>query len=289
MRVWKLTPLFFIILSVVACSSKPVEQPATETAAPAATTALSEPTPVPAPAPAVQPVPQPPAAPKPAKTAAKPAAPAPAPKTEAKPTPEPAPVVEPVPVPVAVNTPPPTAAPAPAPPPPPKPVVIPAGTELNVILADALNSGKNKAGDEFSANLAAPVYLNGATILERGAKLQGKVFVAEGAGRVSGKATMTIGLTGVMHHGKIVPLSTQDMFTEAQSSKGKDAAVVGGGAGIGALIGAIAGGGKGAAIGAAVGGAGGTGAVLATKGKEVDFPAEFKLTFTLDKDLSVLP
>ena len=288
MRVWKLTPLFFIILSVVACSSGTAEQPATEPAAPAATTALNEPTPEPAPAPAVQPVPQPPAAPKPAKTASKPAAPAP--KIEAKPTPAPAPVAEPAPVPVAVvNTPPPAPAVAPAPPPPPKPVVIPAGTELNVVLSDPLNSGKNKAGDEFSANLAAPVYVNGATILERGAKLQGKVFVAEGAGRVSGKATMTIGLTGVMHHGKMVPISTQDMFTEAESSKGRDAAVVGGGAGIGALIGAIAGGGKGAAIGAAVGGAGGTGAVLATKGKEVDFPAEFKLTFTLDKDLSVLP
>ena len=243
MRVWKLTPLFFIILSVVACSSGTAEQPATEPAAPAATTALNEPTPEPAPAPAVQPVPQPPAAPKPAKTAAKPAASAP--KVEAKPAPAPAPVVEPAPVPVAVNTPPPAPAPVavPAPPPPPKPVVIPSGTELNIILADPLNSGKNKAGDEFSANLAAPVYVNGATILERGAKLQGKVFVAEGSGRVSGKATMTIGLTGVMHHGKMVPISTQDMFTEAESSKGRDAAVVGGGAGIGALIGAIAGGG----------------------------------------------
>jgi hypothetical protein len=160
---------------------------------------------------------------------------------------------------------------------------------LNVILTDPLNSGKNKAGDEFSANLAAPVYVNGATILERGAKVQGQVIAADGSGRVSGKATMTIALTGVMHSGKMVSLVTKDVFAEAESSTKRDAGIIGGGAGVGALIGAIAGGKKGAAVGAAVGGVGGTGAVLATKGKEVDYPAESKLTFVLDKDLSVLP
>jgi hypothetical protein len=290
MRVWKLIPLFLIILGVVACS-KPAEQPATDPATPPAETALNETSaPDPEPAPAVAPVPEPvPApAPKPVKSNPKPVA-ATTPKTEAKPAPAPAPVNEPTPVAAVKDNTPAPAPVAPAPPPPPKPVIIPAGTELNVVLADPLNSGTNKAGDDFTANLAAPVYVNGATILERGAKLQGKVFAAEGSGRVSGKATMTIGLTGVTHRGKVVPISTKDLFTEAESSKGRDAAVVGGGAGVGAIIGAIAGGKKGAAIGAAVGGAGGTGAVLATKGKEVDFPAEFKLTFTLDKDLSVLP
>jgi hypothetical protein len=168
-------------------------------------------------------------------------------------------------------------------------VVIPAGTEFHVVLSDALNSGKNKADDEFSANLAAPVYVNGATILERGAKLQGKVLAAEGSGRVSGKASMTIALTAVMHGGKMMPIATKDLTAEAEGSKGRDAGMIGGGAGVGALIGAIAGGKKGAAVGAAVGGGGGTAAVLATKGKEVDFPTESKLTFTLDKELSVLP
>ena len=68
---------------------------------------------------------------------------------------------------------------------------------------------------------------------------------------------------------------------------GRDAKVIGGTAGVGAIIGAITGGGKGAATGAAVGGAAGTGAVLVTKGKEVDYPAESRLTFTLDRELTV--
>jgi hypothetical protein len=167
--------------------------------------------------------------------------------------------------------------------------VIPAGTELNIILSDELNSGKNKPGDEFTGNLAAPVYVNGAAILERGARIQGTVVDAKGSGRVSGKATMTLALTGIMHNGKMVPISTGNLAAEAESSTGRDAGIIGGGAGVGAVIGAIAGGKKGAATGAAIGGAAGTGTVLATKGKEVEYPAESKLTFSLDRELSITP
>jgi hypothetical protein len=283
MRIWKLIPLLLIVL-LVACSPKPSEESTTDAATPPTeTTASNVPsTPEPAPAPEAAPVPAVPAPSKPAKTNTKPASASP--KVDAAPAP-------PVPAPaVAKNdTPAPAPAPAPAPPPKPQPVVIPTGTELNVILTDPLNSGKNQVGDEFSANLAAPVYVKGATILERGTQVQGKVIAVDGSGRVSGKATMTIALTGVMHKGKMVSLVTKDVSAEAESSTKRDAGIIGGGAGVGAIIGAIAGGKKGAAVGAAVGGAGGTGAVLVTKGKEVDYPAESKLTFTLDKDLSVLP
>ena len=53
------------------------------------------------------------------------------------------------------------------------------------------------------------------------------------------------------------------------------------------VIGGIAGGGKGAAIGAAVGGGAGTAGVLLTKGKEVEFPAETKFEFELQKDVTL--
>ena len=39
--------------------------------------------------------------------------------------------------------------------------------------------------------------------------------------------------------------------------------------------------------GAIIGGAAGTGTVLATKGKEVEFDSESKLKFTLDQDASI--
>jgi hypothetical protein len=165
----------------------------------------------------------------------------------------------------------------------PKSVTIPAGTTLSIVLSGPLDSGKNKAGDTFMGNLSEPVTVNGKTVLDRGTNVEGTVVAAEGSGRVSGKASMSLALTSVTVKGKDVSISTQVNAAEAEGTKGRDAAIIGGGAGVGAAIGAIAGGKKGAAIGAAVGGAGGTGTVLATKGKEVKYDAESKLDFTLDK------
>ena len=165
----------------------------------------------------------------------------------------------------------------------PRVVEAPAGTELEVVLVDALNSGRNKAGDAFTANLAAPLVVDGTTILNKGEKLQGRVVDAEGSGRVKGRGNMRLVLTGVVRDDKVIPIVTKTRYFEAESTKGRDAAAIGGAAGVGAAIGAIAGGKKGAGTGAAVGGAAGTGAVLATKGKEVEFRSESKLKFTLEK------
>jgi hypothetical protein len=156
-----------------------------------------------------------------------------------------------------------------------------------VVLSTSLDSGKNKAGDKFTGNLSQDVVVEGKTILAKGTPVEGTVVSAEGAGKVKGTGKMSLTLTGATVSGKAVPLTTKALSAEAETSKGKDAAIIGGGAGVGAAIGAIAGGKKGAALGAAVGGAGGTGAVLATKGKDVEYPAESKLDFTLDQDVTI--
>jgi hypothetical protein len=106
-------------------------------------------------------------------------------------------------------------------------------------------------------------------------------------GRVRGRATITVELTGLHAGNQVVPISTDSFVKEAAATKKKDAAKVGIGAGIGAAIGAIAGGGKGAAIGAAAGGGAGTAAVLATRGDPAEIPSEAVLTFKLAKPVSV--
>ena len=68
------------------------------------------------------------------------------------------------------------------------------------------------------------------------------------------------------------------MVTTAESSTTRDAEIIAGSAGVGAVIGAIAGGKKGAGIGAISGGGAGTGVVLATKGKDVRYAAESRLS-----------
>ena len=83
---------------------------------------------------------------------------------------------------------------------------------------------------------------------------------------------------------KTHPLVTQPFVAEAEGTKKRDGGIIGGAAGI-AAIGAIAGGKGGAAKGAVIGGAAGTGTVLGTKGKEVEFDSESRLKFTLDKSV----
>ncbi|HVZ18665.1 MAG TPA: hypothetical protein VG897_16205, partial [Terriglobales bacterium] len=118
-------------------------------------------------------------------------------------------------------------------------------------------------------------------------KVHGKITEAEESGRVKGRANMRLTLLSITEGGKPMPMSTKVFAVEADDTKKRDAGIIGGGTGVGAAIGAIAGGGKGAVKGAIIGGAAGTGTVLATKGKEVDFPAESKLKFVLADDLSV--
>lgn len=179
-------------------------------------------------------------------------------------------------------------APAPAPakraaPAAPRRFEVPAGTEISVILMDSLSSGKNQAGDQFQASLAAPIVVDGQTIIERGTKVQGRVVDAESSGRVQGVANMRLILTNIVDGGATYPIVTNSFVAEAEATKARDAGIIGGAAGVGAAIGALAGGKKGAGTGAIIGGAAGTGTVLATKGKEVEFGRESKLKFTLQK------
>ena len=82
----------------------------------------------------------------------------------------------------------------------------------------------------------------------------------------------------------ICPVVSNTIAVESDNSKGRDAGVIGGAATIGAIIGAITGGGKGAAVGAAIGAAGGTGVVLVTTGKDVEFEPEQVFNFILERN-----
>jgi hypothetical protein len=166
--------------------------------------------------------------------------------------------------------------------PPPK-IIIPAGTSFHVRLNEGVSASKSEPGTQFTASLADPVVVNGKTLLPQGSHVVGRVVDAKESGRVKGRATLSLVLTSVVHNGKSVPIETQTYVGVAKSTKKRDAGVIGGAAGVGAVIGAIAGGGKGAATGVAIGGAGGTGAVLATRGEDVHYPPETRLSFVLSK------
>ncbi len=167
-------------------------------------------------------------------------------------------------------------------PPAPKPVVVEAGTHVRVRTTSTISTKTAVSGQTFAATLDEPIVVDGVTVAERGANVEGKVVTADKGGRVKGKASLAVELTRIhLANGQGAAVDTGSFTELAASTKKKDATKVGIGAGLGAVIGAIAGGGKGAAIGAAAGGATGGGVVLATRGEDAVIPAESVLTFTL--------
>ena len=80
---------------------------------------------------------------------------------------------------------------------------------------------------------------------------------------------MAFHFTSLRHHDERMSLRTEPIVHEAEATKGEDAAKIGMGAGAGALVGAVVGDKSGAAKGAVISGAAGSGAVVATRGKEV--------------------
>ena len=221
------------------------------------------------------------------------AAPAPPPSARAAKRAAPAKSAAPETAPHAEATPPPVAAAATpvVPPPPPAPrfrdVTIPAGTTLALKLTTPLASDQNKVEDAVTATLSSPLSVDGVTVIPDGAEVNGTVLDVKPSGRVKGLASIAFRFDRVHAPGETHTIVTDRITREAQSTKGKDAAKVGIGAGAGALIGGIAGGGKGAAIGSIVGGGAGAGAVAATKGEEVRLPPGTPVTATLREPLVV--
>lgn len=164
----------------------------------------------------------------------------------------------------------------------PRQVTLPAGMTVQVRLNESLSSDRGVPGDTFDASLAEPLIADGLVIAERGARAGGRIVDAQKAGRVGGTSLVELELTNVVTaDGQKIAISTDPWTKRGDTSRGEDAAKIGGGAALGAIIGAIAGGGTGAAIGAGVGTAAGVGTVAATRGKPVNVPSETVIRFRL--------
>jgi hypothetical protein len=166
-------------------------------------------------------------------------------------------------------------------------IEIPSGTVLKVSLIDALDSGTNSTGDHFLTRLSESIVLNGETVLERGTTIRGRVVEVEGAGRVTGLATIRFTLTDIVQDDELIPITTGVFAASSDSTQTRDAKVIAGTTAVGAAIGVITGGTKGLGIGAATGAGAGTGVVLATRGDEVRYSPETRFDFTLTNSVTI--
>ena len=152
-------------------------------------------------------------------------------------------------------------------------LTIPAGTELQLVLESGLSSVTSHVGDSVTARVARATSPDGRVLLPGGTVLKGRLYRADAAGRVSGKSRLAVDFDRIVVRGVEHRLDTTAIDVEGPDSHGRDAAIIGGSTVGGAIIGGILGGGRGAKKGAVVGVLGGSGAVLATRGKDVEIPA----------------
>jgi hypothetical protein len=169
----------------------------------------------------------------------------------------------------------------------PDPLVIPAGTVIQVRTSDWLSSDKNHKGDQFMGTLAAPIIVNGWVVARRGQSVTGQVTDAVRAGRVKGVSKLQLDLGQLtLVDGQLIPVQTTLLNASAGTSKGRDASAIAVTTGTGAAIGAAAGGGVGAGIGAGAGFVASVAGVLLTRGKPTIIPPEDVLTFKVENPIT---
>ena len=166
-------------------------------------------------------------------------------------------------------------------------VTIPAGTLVPVELQTTVSSVSSNVEDAVRATVRRAVTIDGHEAIPAGSTLRGVVTDVQRSGRVKGLAHVALRFNSLEVHDERLDVQTGTVARTAPATKKEDATKIGIGAGAGAVIGGIVGGGSGAAKGAAIGGAGGTGAVLATRGKEVSLQSGTNLSVKLTAPVTV--
>ena len=166
-------------------------------------------------------------------------------------------------------------------------VEVPAGTRILVRMVDSVDSGKQKEGYRFTANLETNLQANHTIVALRGTPVHGRLAHAQEAGRMSGGAALRLELTDIVINDTAYPIQTSSFTMKSKGKGEKTAGRILGGAGLGSIIGGIAGGGAGAAIGAVSGAAVGTTVSAATEGKQVKVPSESLLEFKLAQPVTL--
>lgn len=173
--------------------------------------------------------------------------------------------------------------------PPPTTIEVPAGTAITIRLLQALSSQTANPGDDFDAEIANPIVVEGNTVIPVHTSIRGRIVDAKQSGRLEDPGYLSVALNSMKTtDGNWLDIKTNIISRKGTSHKKRNLTMIGGGAGVGTLIGAIAGGGKGAAIGAAAGAGAGTAGAYATGKKDVSIPVEGKLTFRLEREISLV-
>jgi type IV secretory pathway VirB10-like protein len=161
---------------------------------------------------------------------------------------------------------------------------VPAGTDIDVRLENAVSSESAQVEDRFAATTVADLYNGNRLLIPSGSTVRGVVTSVNKAGRVDRKGKLTLAFDRVTVNGRSYPMrGTVEQALESGGYR-DDAGKIGAGAGVGAIIGGILGGMKGALAGVLIGGGG---VVAATEGQDVTLPAGTVLRIRLESAVTM--
>jgi hypothetical protein len=160
-------------------------------------------------------------------------------------------------------------------------VRVPDGTEIQIRLDQSLSSRTARPEDRVVATVAESVRAEGTVAIPAGTEVRGIVRTVEPAQRPSRGASVELAFDTLMIDGRRVDIQSRVVSIDEGGIDKKRAGL---GAVLGGVLGAVLDGKQGAIIGAVLGGGG---AVVATRGDDVELPAGTVLTLRLDRPLNV--
>lgn len=183
-------------------------------------------------------------------------------------------------------------------------VVIPAGTEIPLKLAQAITTKNAKVGDPVYAETAFPFTMNDKVVIPAGTYVQGRISDVRRPGRVKGRAELLMHFTSMIYRSGytvMLPGGVENMpgadkqdikdkegTIRQDGSKTDDLKTVGKVAGAGAGLGGIAGRDlKGVGIGGLAGAAAGLGYVLLTRGPDMTLPVGTSVQMVIQRNMTV--
>jgi hypothetical protein len=158
---------------------------------------------------------------------------------------------------------------------------------LPLRLTRGVASDTSGVEDLVTARTRSAVVVRGVPVIPAGTPVHGTVTNVERSGRVKGRASVAMRFHTLNLAGDRYEIATGRVRRVAPGTKKQDAAKIAIPAAGGAIIGGLAGGKKGAAIGGAIGGGGGTGVVLATRGREVRMPSGTPVTVRILRAVTI--
>ena len=181
-----------------------------------------------------------------------------------------------------------------------KVIVLPQGSQLNIVLSTSVNSGINRAGDVITGTLSSSLLVGADEAASAGSTVFGEVSSVVPAENFKAGKGGSIGIrfTSLQtSDSKRYPISTTTYYASGETggsrvSEGVKKTVIGAGTGalLGTAIGAIASGmpGKGAWSGAAIGGGVGAASAIVSKGREAVISSGRTISVQLQQPLQVI-